>query len=168
MTSPKKPTDYIRQHSKDERAYGERNEDAYQSRGKYPEPSTCTGCGAVFKKGRWQWGIAEPDAHKHLCPACQRIHDRVPAGVVTISGEFLADHQQEILGLVHNIEAREKSGHPLQRIMNLTQDDGSITILVTDFHLTRAIVEALKNAYQGEAEEQFVDKDGVMRASWSR
>jgi len=29
-------------------------------------------------------------------------------------------------------------------------------------------VEALKNAYQGEAEEQFVDKDGVMRASWSR
>ena len=168
MTSPKKPTDYIRQHAKDERAYGERNEDAYQSRGKYPEPSACTGCGAVFKKGRWQWSIAEPDAHKHLCPACQRIHDRVPAGVVTISGEFLADHQQEILGLIHNIEGKEKAEHPLQRIMSLTQNDDSITILLTDFHLTRAIVEALKSAYQGEAEQQFVDKDGVMRASWKR
>jgi hypothetical protein len=100
--------------------------------------------------------------------SCQRIHGRVPAGVVTISGEFLADHQQEILGLIHNIEAKEKSEHPLQRVMSLTQNDDSITVLLTDFHLTHAIVEALKSAYQGEAEQQFVDKDGVMRASWKR
>lgn len=168
MTSGQKPSDYIRRHPKDERAYGKRNEDTYQSRGKYPEPSACTGCGAVFKKGRWQWGMAQPDAHKHLCPACQRVHDRVPAGIVTISGEFFAQHQQEILGLVHNIEAKEKSEHPLQRVMNLTHDDDSITVLLTDFHLTHAIVEALKNAYQGDAEEQYVEKECVMRASWKR
>lgn len=168
MTSPHKPSDYNRQHPKDERAYGPRNEDSYQSRGKYPEPSACTGCGAVFKKGRWQWGIAPADAHKHLCPACQRVHDRVPAGVVTILGEFFTQHQQEIMGLIHNIEAKEKSEHPLQRIMSLTQNDNGITLSLTDFHLTHAIVEALKKAYQGDADEHFVEKDGVMRIIWTR
>jgi len=168
MTTPHISTDYARQHPKDERAYGQRNEDPYQSRGKYPEPSACTGCGAVFTNGRWQWGIAQPESHKHLCPACQRIHDRMPAGIVTLSGDFLVQHQQEILGLVHNIEAREKSEHPLQRIMNITHNDHSITIQVTDFHITHSIVQALKHAYQGEASETHVEKDGVMRASWSR
>ena len=168
MTAPHKPSDYVRRPPKDERAYGQRNEDPYQSRGKYPEPSTCTGCGAVFKKGRWQWGAAQEDAHKHLCPACQRMHDRVPAGTVTISGEFFTEHQQEIMGLVHNIEAKERSEHPLQRIMSINQDDGGITISLTDFHLTHAIVEALSSAYQGEANETYVEKDGVMQASWAR
>src|SRR4030065_121116 len=79
---------YVRQHKKDERMYDKRNEDAYQSRGKYPEPSVCTGCGAIFKNGHWIWGVPELNAHKHLCPTCQRIHDKVPAAMVTIEGEF--------------------------------------------------------------------------------
>ena len=168
MTSPKKPTDYIRQHAKDERAYDSRNEDPYQSRGKYQEPSSCTGCGAIFKKGHWCWGVAETGAHKHMCPACQRIHDREPAGIVTISGDFYVQHQSEILNLLHNLEAKEKTQHPLQRIMNITMEDQGITVNLTDFHITKGIVEALQHAYQGDGEIQFADKDGVMRGSWRR
>jgi len=168
MTSPTKNSDYVRQHPKDERAYGMRNEDPYQSKGKYQEPSVCTGCGAIFKKGHWSWGVVEAGAHKHLCPACQRIHDRIPAGLVTISGDFFPQHQQEILNLIHNTEAKEKSQHPLQRIMNLTMEENGATISLTDFHLTKAIVEALKSAYQGEADLNFVDKDNVMRGHWQR
>jgi NMD protein affecting ribosome stability and mRNA decay len=168
MTAHKKTGDYIRQPPKDERAYDQRNADAYQSRGKYQEPSVCTGCGAIFKKGHWAWGIVQADAHKHLCPACQRVHDRVPAGVVTITGEFFAQHQQEILNLLHNIEAKEKSQHPLQRIMNITMEDHGATVSLTDFHITKGIVEALQHAYQGEGEVQFADKDGVMRGRWQR
>jgi NMD protein affecting ribosome stability and mRNA decay len=168
MTSAKKNSDYIRQPPKDERAYDKRNEDPYQSKGKYQEPSICTGCGAIFKKGHWNWGAAETGAHKHMCPACQRIHDRVPAGIVTISGDFFAQHQQEILNLVHNIEAKEKSQHPLQRIMNLTMEENGATLALTDFHITKSIVEALQHAYQGESDLHFADKDNVMRASWKR
>ena len=40
MTSSNKNTDHMRHPDKDERAYGERNEDPYQSRGKYQEPQT--------------------------------------------------------------------------------------------------------------------------------
>jgi NMD protein affecting ribosome stability and mRNA decay len=168
MTSAKKNSDYIRQPPKDERAYGQRNEDPYQSRGKYQEPSVCTGCGAIFTKGHWSWGIADAVAHKHLCPACQRIHDRAPAGVVTIRGDFFSQHQQEIMNLIHNLEAKEKTQHPLQRVMKLTLEEEGASISLTDFHITKAIVEALQNAYQGEGDMQFADKDGVMRASWQR
>jgi NMD protein affecting ribosome stability and mRNA decay len=168
MTSPKTSNDYIRQPPKDERAYDQRNEDPYQSRGKYQEPSMCTGCGAVYKKGHWTWDIADASAHKHLCPACQRIHDRAPAGIITIKGGFFSQHQQEILNLIHNLEAKEKTQHPLQRIMNLAMEEDGAIVSLTDFHITKAIIEALQNAYQGESDLQFVDKDNVMRAHWQR
>jgi len=154
--------------TKDERMYGPRNEDAYQSRGKYREPCLCTGCGAVFHKGRWQWGIAKEGAHRHLCPACQRVHDRVPAGILEIRGGFFAGHRQEIIGLIHNTEAREKAEHPLQRIMKLAVSEDGLIATCTDFHLTHRLGEALQNAYEGRLNSRYTDKDGVMRVTWTR
>ena len=168
MTGPRKSRDYARQHPKDERAYGERNEDPYQSRGKYPEPSVCIGCGAVFHKGRWQWGMAPESAHKHLCPACQRIHDRVPAGILTVSGAFFNEHRQEILNLIHNAEAKERAEHPLQRIMRIEGQNAGIVVSFTDMHLARGIGEGLHHAYQGEVYYQYTDKEGVLRVQWTR
>lgn len=167
MTAPH-TTQFKPHQVKDERAYAARNEDAYQTHGKYAEPSVCSGCGAVYQKGRWLWGVAQSDAHTILCPACQRIHDRVPAGVITLGGEFFNRHRQEIMNLVHNTEAKEKAGHPLQRIMKIAMEDHTTTITCTDFHLTRAIGEAIEHAYKGEVNYQFVDKDGVMTVKWSR
>lgn len=168
MTTRNKSGDYIRQHPKDERAYPPRNEDSYQSKGKYPEPSVCSGCGAIFHKGRWQWGAAQAGAHRHMCPACQRIHDRIPAGIITITGDFFGQHSVEIIGLIHNVEARQKSQHPLQRIMSIRGDEQGLEITLTDFHLTHAIADAITDAYQGEADRQYSEKDDVMRVSWVR
>jgi NMD protein affecting ribosome stability and mRNA decay len=159
---------FMTKHAKDQRVYPPTHEDIYQSKGKYPEPSICSGCGAVYHKGRWQWGKAKPDAHKHVCPACQRIHDRIPAGVIHISGEFFDEHRQEILSLVHNIEAREKTEHPLQRIMSIHSDEHGSEIALTDFHITHAIAEALTNSYQGTADTAFTEKNDVMRIHWTR
>ena len=155
-------------HAKDQRVYPPTHKDIYQSKGKYPEPCVCSGCGAVYHKGRWQWGKAQADAHKHLCPACQRIHDRVPAGVVTISGAFFDEHHQEILGLIHNIEAREKVEHPLQRIMSIHSNDDGTEVALTDFHITHAIADALTDAYQGTADIAHTEKNDVMRINWTR
>lgn len=168
MTTHTKPADYVRQHPKDERAYPPRGEDIYQSKGKYPEPSVCSGCGAIYHKGGWQWGTALPNAHKHVCPACQRIHDRIPAGVIHITGTFLDQHRKEILGLIHNIEAREKAEHPLQRIMSIQGFDHGTDVALTDFHITHAIVEALTKAYQGTVEDGYTEKNDVLRINWTR
>ena len=168
MTAPNKHNDYIRHPPKDERAYEARNEDPYQSRGKYQEPSVCTGCGAVFKKGHWCWGVIEPGAHKHLCPACQRVHDKAPAGVVNITGDFFSQHKEEIISLLHNLEAKEKSRHPLQRIINISMQEQGLIVSLADFHLTKGVIDALQHAYQGKSDLNFAENDGVIRGSWQR
>jgi len=42
---------------------------------------------------------------------------RLPAGYVSLAGDYLAGHREEILNIVRNCEAVEKAGHPLQRII---------------------------------------------------
>lgn len=168
MKTVTKQNNVVRKPQKDDRAYAERNEDPYQNQSKYAEPSTCTGCNAVFTKGGWRWAEPEANAHPRICPACQRIQDKVPAGIVRVYGDFYAQHRQEINNLVNNVEAKEKAGHPLQRIMSVNASDSEMTLELTGVHVTKAVVEALKHAYQGEAVIQFAANDGTMRAEWKR
>jgi hypothetical protein len=105
--------------------------DPYLARSKPPEPALCPQCGVVYHRGRWQRAPRPEKAHEHLCPACQRIKDRYPAGYVKLSGNF-ATHRDEIRRLVQNEEQREAADHPLQRIMDIMDNGGVITITTTD------------------------------------
>lgn len=167
MTGRRKRGNHIRQPRRD-RMYEERVTDPYRARGKWPEPTTCPECGATFHRGRWQWGAAAPDAEEHLCPACHRVHDRVPAGQLTLSGEFFQTHRDEILHLVRNAEAEARAEHPLERIMDLTDEEDRTVITFTDVHLVHGIGEALRHAYHGELDSHYTDEGDVLRVSWSR
>ncbi len=142
--------------------------DSYRSDRKPREPARCPECGACFKKGRWSWEACSGAAHDHLCPACQRIRDRFPAGYVSLAGPFLQQHVDEIRGLVRHCEEDEKARHPLQRIMAIEPADGGLLITTTDVHLARAIAERVHDAYQGTLEFSYNKDDNLLRASWSR
>ncbi len=151
-----------------DRLIRERNHDTYMARSKYREPTVCPDCGVVYHKGRWQW-IARPEgAHATLCPACQRMHDRYPGGFLTLSGEFLAKHRDEIVHLARNVEEREKSQHPLQRIMALEPHNDGILITTTQMEMARAIGDAVHHAYQGELDYRYTDEANILRVSWKR
>jgi len=75
------------------------DEDPYRRTAKPPEPTVCPKCQAVFTEGRWAWSKPPQEAASQLCPACQRIQDAFPAGYVTIRGEFIKDHRDEIVAL---------------------------------------------------------------------
>lgn len=143
-------------------------QDSYKSKGKLPEPTLCPDCRAVFHGGRWQWLEPPKDAHQETCPACHRIHDRFPAGYVSLSGEFLSAHEAEILQLVKHHEAREKAEHPMQRIMDIEMGEQDCQITTTDIHLARGIGDALHHAYQGELEYHYNPDQNLLRVSWSR
>ena len=144
--------------------------DAYRSDRKLREPTLCKICGAVFTGGRWQWlGELPAGADQVRCPACQRIHDRMPAGFLTLQGDFFQEHRDEIMRLVHHHVERQRLQHPLQRIIETTplEDDG-IEISFTEYHLPKGVGEAVKNAYQGELQINFAQEAGQARISWQR
>ncbi len=106
--------------------------------------------------------------HEALCPACQRVRDHYPAGYVTVRGQFLQDHRQEILGLVRNIEAREKAEHPLKRIMDIQDENGTVLITTTDIHLARSIGDELYDAYEGSVDYDYTEESNLLRVTWER
>ena len=146
-----------------------REGDAYGLRGKLPDPTACPTCGAIYRAGRWTWGSPPADAQQTECPACRRTADGVPAGILTVKGEFAAAHLEEIRNLVRHVEEREKAEHALKRVMKIEEgDDGALSITTTDAKLARAIGEALHGAYRGELDYQFVESESCFRATWIR
>jgi hypothetical protein len=167
MTGRKKIGDHIHQPRRDRMAE-EHVGDSYRARGKWPEPTTCPDCGAIFEHGHWQWGAAPPGAEQHRCPACQRIHDRVPAGELTVSGEFFAAHRDEIMHLIRNTEAKARAEHALERIMDIKEEADHVLITFTDVHLVHGIGEALRHSYHGELDSRYTDEGDLLRVTWSR
>lgn len=142
--------------------------DPYKSKSKLKEPAACWGCGAVYLDGRWTWQPTPPDATETTCPACQRIRDHVPAGFLTLTGDFLAEHREELTGLIQNIETREKAEHPLKRIMALQEDGGKLVVTFTDPHLARSAGEAIAHAYEGNLNFDYQKDEYLLRVTWSR
>jgi hypothetical protein len=150
------------------RAQEDHNPDPYQANAKLKEPAVCDGCGAVYHQGRWSWASTPAAAHRDHCPACRRIADALPAGIVTLSGAFAAAHKDEILGLARNEEAAEKNEHPLNRVMAINDVDDVIEIHTTDIHLPRRLGNALKRAFDGDLESHFDENGYFVRVDWRR
>lgn len=151
-----------------DRLLQEDRHDPYQAKQKLPEPTVCPECGAVFHNGRWQWLARPAQAHEASCPACQRSRDKMPAGYVSISGDFFASRRDELLHLIRNEEARAKAEHPLKRILDIEDGNGGALVTTTDIHLARGIGEALHHAYQGELEYHYNEQEQLLRVAWQR
>lgn len=159
----------IATHGRGDRLIKERVHDPYMSRAKLSEPTVCPKCNAVFHEARWQWAETTPmAAHEELCPACQRVRDKVPAGYLTLSGGFLVAHRDEIMNLIHNKEQATKTQHPLKRIMDIEDQDDGVMITFTDSHMPSDVGKAVSHAYQGELDIHYTQEAGIVRASWTR
>lgn len=160
----------VAKHGRQDRLIKERVHDPYMTRSKPSEPTLCPECGVVFSEGRWQWQPSPPaGAAEELCPACQRVRDKVPAGFLTLSGEFFQQHRDEIMHLVHNKVEEQKAHHPMKRLMGVEdQEDGSVVLTFTEAHLPSSVGEAIEHAYKGELDIRYVEEDGIVRVYWQR
>jgi hypothetical protein len=143
-------------------------EDSYHDELKIAEPATCPRCRATYVRGHWTWGHAPAGAVPHTCPACRRIEDNFPAGYVALKGAFLAEHRDEILGVVTARAERARQEHPLQRIIGVQEVSTGVLVTTTDGHLARGIGVALRDAFKGELDLAFSKEENLVRATWSR
>ncbi len=150
----------------------EAGQDAYRLTVHFPEPTTCPSCGAVYRAGRWEWpqpGTPAPaGGHETVCPACRRIADAYPAGVLTLAGSFLTTHHDDVLAVLRAEERIETAEHPLHRIATVEEESGEVLVTTTDVHLPRRIAEALANAYHGEIDIAYGRENETVRVTWRR
>jgi len=155
-------------HGRKDRLIKERRHDTYEEKGKWPEPTLCTKCGAVFAGGRWSWKKTDGEAHRGMCPACRRTVEHCPAGYVDIQGPFFADHRDEIINIVHNVETQEKERHPLERIMRVEEEGARALVTTTGIHIARRIGDALSRSCKGELDVQYPESEKSIRVYWKR
>jgi hypothetical protein len=141
--------------------------DPYQRQHKPEEGTFCPQCGAVFQRGRWDWAAKPLAAHEQTCPACRRIADKLPAGLLTLNGLLIAQRRQELVSLARHEETAEKAEHPLNRIMSIEDDGERILISTTDIHLPHRIGEAIRRAFRGRCETNFDENGYFVRVIWT-
>ena len=142
--------------------------DTYKLRKKLPEPTVCNRCGAVFHKGHWSWAVRPARAHESICPACHRLADNYPAGILQMSGPFLKTHREELLNAIRHQEREAKREHPLSRLIGVKDTKAGLVVTTTDMHLPRRIGEALWHAYHGELKLHYADDARLLRVTWKR
>ena len=143
--------------------------DPYQIRRKWPDPCVCPDCGALYSSGRWCWFMYQLDAERRLCPACQRIRERFPAGYLTLRGNYFRHHRNEIEAMISGIIDRQGMAHPLKRLMgSVKHADGSQVITFTEPHLTSLIGDCMVETYSGTLDTEYVDGDYLVRIAWTR
>lgn len=136
-------------------------------------PAMCKKCGAIYADKRWRFDetvarklAGSPRTQKFVCPACQKIRDDYPEGIVTLIWSDLPGHEAEIRGLIANVEARAVSVNPLDRVMKIARRKKELEVQTTNDRLAQRIGRALVRAYKGEAAYSWAHRDMMVRVTW--
>lgn len=147
------------------RGTGSARHDPYKLDGKLAGSGCCTGCGAIYLNGRWSWRKRPFGARAMECPGCLRIRERSPAGILRIHWEAGA-RREELLGLIRNVEERQRSQHPLERLISVRERAGVLVVETTGVHLARRISDALQRTFHRDAQLKFAPGEDLLRVRW--
>jgi NMD protein affecting ribosome stability and mRNA decay len=150
-------------------------EDSYLSDLKPDEVVVCRECRSVYAGQRWQ---LEHQAARELsdakqvfdalCPACEKIRDRMPGGVLSLSGRFLSEHESEIVNLLHHENSKAMEVNPLERLIDIERSDDGLTVLTTTEKMAQRLGRAVHKACSGEVEYKWSEDDKLLRVNWRR
>jgi NMD protein affecting ribosome stability and mRNA decay len=143
-----------------------RNPRAFARSSKAAGALVCDDCGLVQHAGKWYRG-APPLAKLTAgsCPACKRIRDGYPAGIIRLAPAFLA-RREEILRLIRNVERAEMAEHPLERLMDVKESGGQLVVTTTGIHLARQIAHKIARRFHRKARLRYADQEDLVHVDW--
>ena len=141
----------------------------------FPDGTVCSQCGAVYNNQHWTRDdrrrdtlLAAGAANSIVCPGCKIIAERNPQGIVYLRGDYWPQHREDILNLIRNEEARGMQANPLERIIDIRDEDGCLVIETTNTKLAQHIGRAVEKAHKGTLDYRWPDGDHLLRAYWER
>jgi len=140
------------------------------------EASLCSTCRAIYQNKRWFFDeelaakLAGSDKVKEvICPTCRKIKDHYPEGILTLSGEFLKEHKDEIVTLLKNEAERVAGRSVADRIVTLTEEGKDrLVVETTTEKLAQHLGRAVYRAYKGELDFRWSEMNKFVRVYWSR
>ena len=150
--------------------------DPYLAKGAKGKISVCGSCRAVYRNKRWYVdeelftaSQKDPATTQIACPACLKIRDNFPGGIVTLKGAYVLAHKQDILNLVRNEEERARGFNPLERVMTIKENGfGSIIVSTTNEKLAQRLGRAVKKAFHGDVSYRWSHDNKLVRVEWVR
>lgn len=147
-------------------------QDPYIQKFSNAESAICRGCHATYQNKRWSIGYDAKNGSKGakiiLCPACRKIKDDFPGGIVKLRGAFLQEHETEIMNMIRNEEHRAMGFNPLERIIQVLKTREGIEVKTTNEKLAQRITRRLERAYQGKTAYKWSNGTKLLRTEWMR
>lgn len=142
---------------------------------KYKDPTICPSCGAVYTNKRWYFDIKlktkilnEGKYFEKKCPACKKIDDMYYMGVITLTGDFLRQHYEEIVRRIQNEEKKALRINPLERILRLKKESDRLTVETLTDNLAVRIGKAVYASFKGVLEIKFDSDHSIVHIYWKR
>lgn len=89
-------------------------------------------------------------------------------GRVYLSGDFLKDHEGEILNLINHESKNAQATNPEHKVSKVEKIDGGIIVDTTEHSLAMHIGKSLTRAYKGEHKFTFHDNEKYIEVDWER
>jgi NMD protein affecting ribosome stability and mRNA decay len=154
-----------------------RETDPYLPKKTAPFLSTCPGCRAICRNKRWYLDEKEyalltrkkgADTAERRCPACRKIADGFPSGVVILRGGYVREHREEIRKIVRNEEKRAMGFNPLARIIEWKEREDGFELSTTAEKLAQRIGRVVRKACSGTVEYKWSGDSKLLRVNWVR
>jgi hypothetical protein len=172
----------VRQRAPRVRRRGESSSDPYLEQRPPRTASRCSGCGAIYRNKRWQLDkrkklapfiAAQPKRTRAplpqvLCPACRKVQDHYPSGVVTIHWPKEPAVREEILNLIKHQEEWGRQLNLLERVISMEAQNSTLTVTTTNERLAERIGRALERAFHGKVVYHWSQDDKFVRVEWAR
>lgn len=111
--------------------------------------------------------IYEKDKDRHY-EEFMKVKPIEEGGIIKISGNFLLDHEDEVINLVKHEGKLAEQRNPDHKVNKIEKVNGGINVELSAHNLALHIGKRLEHAYKGKHTFKFLKDEKYVEVLWSR